>query len=160
MRGYLGDEEATATAVDGERLRTGDLGYLRDGELFWVGRVRERINLHGEKYDPSDFEPVLLTIDGVREGCFAAFGADDAAIGTQRLVIVSEVRDTAPAAVQTIADAICRRVPEEVGPTVGDLLLMAPGTMSKTSSGKRRHTFYRQLYESGSVEPIFRLDER
>lgn len=157
MLGYLGDEKATGRALDGDRLRTGDLGYLRGSELFWVGRVQERINLHGKKYDPSDFESVLLTIDGVREGCFAAFGADDAELGTQRLVVVSEVRATEPEALRAIADAICRRVFAEVGPTVGDLLLMAPGTMSKTSSGKRRHTLYRQLYESGSIEPIFRL---
>src|SRR5439155_12425759 len=63
MKGYLKDKTATNRALRSGFLRTGDLGYKRNGELFWVGRLRERINVYGRKLDPSDFEYLLLTID-------------------------------------------------------------------------------------------------
>lgn len=52
------------------------------------------VNLNGKKYDPSDFERFLFAVDGLREGCFAAFGIDDPGIGSQQLVIVSKVRES------------------------------------------------------------------
>src|SRR5690606_12899219 len=90
--GFMADAASTRRAHFGKFLRTGDLGYLRDGEVFWVGRVRERIAVRGKKFDPSDFERALLDIPGLRKGCFAAFGIDDSKTGTQRVVLVCEVQ--------------------------------------------------------------------
>jgi acyl-CoA synthetase (AMP-forming)/AMP-acid ligase II len=152
MRGYLGDDEATACAIRGDRLCTGDLGYLRNGELFWVGRVQERITVRGKKLDPSDFEPVLLTVAGLREGCFAVFGVEDEAQGTERIVVVAELRDPAAADAEAIAAEIRKQTFVRLGVTIGDVLLVAPRTLAKTSSGKRRHRHFRQLYLSGGLE--------
>ena len=91
---YLGDQRATRRTLFRDLLRTGDLGYMRGNELFWVGRRRERITTLGKKLDPSDFEQILLRISGLRNGCFAAFGVDDTQIGTQRIVVAAEVRTT------------------------------------------------------------------
>lgn len=154
MVGYLDDPDETAFAIRGEWLHTGDVGYLRHGELFWTGRLRERMNLNGKKYDPSDFERVLLTIDGLREGCFAAFGIDDPKRGSQRLVIISEVRDGAARAPQQIMADVRREIAGIMGLSVSEILLLPQGVMSKTSSGKRRHRFYRELFTRGELEPL------
>jgi acyl-CoA synthetase (AMP-forming)/AMP-acid ligase II len=154
MVGYLDDPDETAFAVRGEWLHTGDVGYLRNGELFWTGRLRERMNLNGKKYDPSDFERVLLNVEGLREGCFAAFGVDDPKRGSQRLVIISEARDGAPLAPEQIIAKLRREIAGTMGISVSEILLLPQGVMSKTSSGKRRHRFYRELFTRGELEPL------
>jgi len=154
MRGYLGDEENTQRAIRGRFLYTGDFGYLRGDELFWVGRVQERINLQGKKYDPSDFETVLLKIDGLRKGCFAAFGVDDEKLGSQRLVIVSEVSDTNHRPLHAILEEVREAAATSLGARVDEVVLLSQGTMTKTTSGKRRHRFYRELYLDGELKAL------
>jgi len=154
MVGYLDEPEETALAVRGDEIFTGDLGYLRNGELFWTGRVRERINLNGKKYDPSDFEGVLFEVDGLREGCFAAFGIDDASIGSQRLAIISEVRDGTEFSHDQILRDMRRQIATRMNISVSEILLLPQGAMSKTSSGKRRHRHYRDLHLAGQLEAV------
>jgi acyl-CoA synthetase (AMP-forming)/AMP-acid ligase II len=151
MMGYLGDTAATRRAFSHDLLRTGDLGYLRGQELFWVGRAKERITVRGRKLDPSDFEPVLLRVPGLRQGSFAAFGVEDAARGTQRVVIVAEVRDPPGRTQAEIVGDISREVFLHLGVTADEILLVRPGTLTKTSSGKRRHKFFRRQYLSGGL---------
>ena len=146
MEGFLKDTEQTNQTIIGDYLYTGDLGYKRGDEIFWAGRSRERINLHGKKYDPSDFENILFTVEELRKGCFAAFGIDDEAIGTERLVIVAEVRIGAPQSNDQIMQTIIERVMTDIGVTVNEVVLVPQGTMTKTSSGKRRHQYYKKLY--------------
>lgn len=151
MLGYMAEPEANAFALRGDYLVTGDLGYLRDGELFWTGRTKERITVRGRKWDPSDFEPILLNVHGLRAGCFAAFGVDDPQIGTQRIVIVSEVRDPSERPAEEIIGEVRRGVLSELGVNVDDVVLVEPGTLTKTSSGKRRHLHFRQMYSRGEL---------
>lgn len=154
MAGYLNDARATRGALLGQLLRTGDLGYLRGEELFWVGRVKERLNVRGKKMDPSDFEPVLLGISGLRQGCFAAFGVDEQGIGTQRVVIISEVREPNSRDPQELRAEIRDRILRRLGVIVDDVVLVQPGTLTKTSSGKRRHRYFKKLYLDGGLKPF------
>ncbi len=149
MTCYLKDEDATRRAMRGDLLLTGDLGYLRNGELFWVGRVKERITIRGKKLDPSDFEASLLEIDGLRPGCFVAFGVDDSVQGTQRVVILAERRDGASPPDDELVDQVRDRISIDLGVEVEEVVIMPKGTLSKTSSGKRRHTHFRELYQKG-----------
>jgi acyl-CoA synthetase (AMP-forming)/AMP-acid ligase II len=153
MDGYLKDAEATARALKDGLLRTGDLGYQRSGELFWVGRVKERITVRGRKFDPSDFEHLLFPIDGLRPGCFAAFGIDDRATGTQKVVVVSEVVAGLMRAPDEIVNEMRLATMESLGLTV-DALLVPTGTLTKTSSGKRRHRHFKRLYERGELPTL------
>lgn len=152
MEGYLADEEATDEAIVDDLLLTGDLGYLRRGELFWVGRAHERITVRGKKIDPSDFEPILFDVEGLRQGCFAAFGVDDPDSGTEVVVIVSEIRDPVDTDHEAVIGQIRRRVFARMGVGVADILLVAPGTLTKTSSGKRRHRHFKRMYEAGDLD--------
>ena len=146
MEGYLGDASTTHRVVLGNLVRTGDLGYLRNGELFWTGRARERINVRGKKVDPSDLEPILFAVDGLRQGCFVAFGVDDSEEGTQRLVIVCEVRTTDREALRRIVQEVRERVFVELDLVASEVILVAAGSLPKTSSGKRRHRHFKEAY--------------
>lgn len=146
---YLADPEATERTIRNGDLYTGDLGYLRDGELFWVGRVKERINVRGKKLDPSDFEPILLNIPGLRKGCFVAFGIDDPEQGTQRVVLIAEMSSEDAAETEEIRNRIANESLTCLGVNLSEIRLVGPNTLAKTSSGKRRHQHFRNLYLDG-----------
>ena len=153
---FMGQPDETANTLRGKYLVTGDLGYLRDGELFWTGRKRERINLAGVKHDPSDFEALLNEIDGLRKGCFVAFGVEDERIGTQRLYLVCEVVAAPKRSHAEICTEIRRAVATRLGITAGEIALVEKGLLTKTSSGKRRHVHFRDLYVNGEIECVHR----
>lgn len=151
MECYLGDPAATSHALEGGFLKTGDLGYTRDGELFWVGRLDDRITVRGRKIDPSCFEAPLLDVEGLRKGCFVAFGVDNAATGSQRVVVVAELaRDNVRPAADIERDVLGRLL-VDFGLTDVEILLAQPHSLDKTSSGKRRHAPYRRSYQAGSL---------
>ena len=145
------DPEATASAFQNGYLKTGDIGYLRDGEFFWTGRVQERIAIRGRKIDPSDFEKPLLDIPDLRTGSFAAFGQDDPALGTQRIVVIVEVQDERTQSVDEIKSAVKQAIVDALGVGVDDVVLVTSGTLTKTSSGKRRHRHFSDMYQRGQL---------
>lgn len=151
MEGYMYDPEATSAAFHEGLLKTGDLGYLRDGEFFWTGRVQERIAVRGRKIDPSDFERPLLTVADLRAGSFAAFGQDDSGLGTQRIVVIAEAQDERSQSVADIEAAVKQAILDGLGVGVDDVVLVASGTLTKTSSGKRRHRHFSDLYRRGQL---------
>jgi chorismate-pyruvate lyase len=153
MEGYLADPKETARVFSGNLLKTGDLGYLRDGELFWTGRTRECIAYRGRKIDPSDFEAPLLKIPDLRPGCFVAFGVDDAATGTEKIVIVSEVKDSSHRSLDAVRQDVTAAVATQLGMvSLSELVMVKRGTLTKTSSGKRRHRHFRELYLRGALD--------
>jgi fatty-acyl-CoA synthase len=154
---FMGQPDESAEVIKGAYVLTGDLGYLRGEELFWVGRKKERINLAGVKHDPSDFEALLNNIEGLRKGCFAAFGVEDESIGTQRLYIVCEVVDGVERPLIDICNEIRQGVATRLGVTVAEVALVAKGLLTKTSSGKRRHLHFRDLYLKGEIDLLQRV---
>ena len=74
MRGYLGDQQATAQKIRNGVLHTGDKGFLDpDGYIFLAGRADDLVKVSGEKVYPSEVENALETIDGVDEAAVIAF---------------------------------------------------------------------------------------
>ena len=153
---YLGDAEETQWAIREGLVRTGDLGYLRHGELFWTGRVRERITIRGRKIDPSEFEGILLRIPDLRPGCFAAFGVAESKLGTERLVVISEVQEPPAKSFDEIAAEIHERISQGLGVPLSDIMLVRKGVLTKTSSGKRRHRYFRELYLENKIESLYK----
>lgn len=135
-RGYWGRAEATAEAFaarlvpddgDGPFLRTGDLGFVLDGELYAAGRIKDTIILDGLKHYPQDIErTVEQSHPGVRAGCGAAFSIDDGA--RERVVIVyepsPELLDVDP-----VFRAITRAVSAAHGVAVAAIRLVERGTI-------------------------------
>jgi len=77
MRGYWEDAERTREAFAGPFLRTGDLGFLKDGYVYICGRSKEVVIVNGRNYYPQDMEWEASKIAGVRKGNVVAFGARD-----------------------------------------------------------------------------------
>jgi acyl-CoA synthetase (AMP-forming)/AMP-acid ligase II len=154
FRYYLQDEAATAAQFHGPYLLMADLGYMRDGELFWVGRRDERISVRARKIDPSEFEAPLMSVRGLRPGNFVFFGVDDAKSGTQQPVLVAEFRKEAGVAPETVALACRAAAVRSLGVTLGDVVLVPAGTLLKTTSGKRRHRYYRAVYQENGFQDL------
>ncbi|MBC7544102.1 MAG: fatty acyl-AMP ligase [Candidatus Sericytochromatia bacterium] len=149
MRGYLKNPEATAKAFDEAWLRTGDLGYVADGELYIVGRIKDVIIKGGKKYVPQDLELVAEQIGGVRKGCVVAFGVPDPETGTEAVVVVAETRQPAEEH-EAMAKLIANAVHLALGMHPDHVRLVAPGTIPKTSSGKLQRSRSREFWLTGN----------
>jgi amino acid adenylation domain-containing protein len=142
----------------GPYLRTGDLGFLLDGELYVTGRLKDLIIVRGRNLYPQDVERTLeASHPALRAGCGAAFAVE--AGGEERLVVVQEVERHGVRAVgdiEAIAEAVRRAVAEEHEVQVHDLVLLRTGTVPKTSSGKIQRHACRAGYLAGELEEIGR----
>jgi fatty-acyl-CoA synthase len=140
--GYYRDERATSDAFHDGWLRTGDLGYLVDGELVVCGRIKDVIILGGRNVHPQDVERAVGGLHGVRAGNVIAFGAPGKR-GRESLVVVAETKEAEHA---QIRDAIRAAVYDSVGLPPADIVLVEPGTLPKTSSGKLQRSLCKQRY--------------
>ena len=89
MQGYWRDAAKTAEALRGGWLHTGDLGYLAEGELYLVGRIKDMVIIGGRNLFPEDVERCAEQVEGVRKGNAIAFGVTSRK-GRERLVLVGE----------------------------------------------------------------------
>jgi acyl-CoA synthetase (AMP-forming)/AMP-acid ligase II len=134
-------------AADGP-LETGDLGFIAGGELFVTGRLKDLIIHRGENLHPAEIEATIAAADG-RLGPAGAVFAVEADEG-ERIVAVFEAKRALP---DGAASLILRAVAEAHGVKLHDLLLVAPGQVPRTSSGKVRRRACRDLYLAGALRP-------
>lgn len=141
MAGYYKRPDATAATFDGEWLRTGDLAYLLDGELVLCGRIKDVIIVAGRNVFPEDVERSVAEVEGVRAGNVIAFGVN----GSRRegIVVVAEARTDD---LDGVRDGVASRVRQVVGMSADDIVLVEPGTLPKTSSGKLQRSLCRDRY--------------
>ena len=134
MAGYRGDGEATAAALVGGWLRTGDLGYVDQGELFVTGRKKDVIIRAGQNLVPAVIEEVAARVEGLRDGGVAAVGLWSEERGTELAVVLAETRR--PRAEHPALTRAVREALRSHGFAVDEVRLVAPGTLPKTTSGK------------------------
>lgn len=152
--GYDGDPEGTAAAFHDGWLRTGDLGYLHEGRLAVCGRIKDVIIVGGRNVFPEDAERAAAAVDGVRAGNVIAFGASGRR-GSEALVVVAETKaEDDRERVRRVRDDVARSVRDAVGLAAKDVVLVRPGTLPKTSSGKLQRTLCRERYEETGLEPV------
>ncbi|MFJ3307064.1 fatty acyl-AMP ligase [Streptomyces sp. NPDC086549] len=145
---------ATLPGHEGRFLRTGDLGFLRDGELFVTGRRKDLIVIDGRNHYPQDLElSAELSHPALRPGCTAAFSVDLAAEGEQT-VLVAELSPEAAGESEKVTDLIRSAIGEAHGLSVRDVVLVHPGTIPKTSSGKIQRRATRAAYLDGSLAAV------
>jgi fatty-acyl-CoA synthase len=119
-------------------LRTGDLGYLYEGSLYIVGRLKDVMQIGGANYYPADIESVLQNIPGVRPGRIVAVAIHQPSIGTDCLVIVAEPKVSANE--PEIRDRIQEKVRQQIGLSVGKVVFLPKGRLPLTTSGKVMRT--------------------
>jgi 1-acyl-sn-glycerol-3-phosphate acyltransferase len=147
MQGYFRNAAATdAVMHENGWVDTGDLGYLADGELFVTARIKDVIIKGGRNLYPQEVEAVASEVAGVRRGCVAAFGVSDERLGTEKLVVVAETRETDRLLQDQIEAEIISRVDAQLGLPPDVVRLVAPQTVPKTSSGKIRRDACKQMY--------------
>lgn len=127
-------------------FRTGDLGYVVDGEVVVCGRAKDMLIVGGRNIFPHDVECVAAEVPGVRIGRVAAFGITGDA-GDQ-LVIAAETRDADP---EPLRRSISLAVSIEIGLTPAEVVVLSPGRLPTTSSGKLRRAETRLRFLSGDL---------
>jgi amino acid adenylation domain-containing protein len=154
--------EATLANGDGPYLRTGDHGFVSDGDLYVTGRIKDLIIIRGRNLYPQDIEQTVeASHPAVRSGCVAAFSIDVPIDGQdeERLAVALEVQaDVKPGEVVDIAAAIRRAISERHELSVHVVAMLRRGTIPKTSSGKIQRRACRAALLSGTLDVIGQVE--
>ncbi len=149
-QGYYRNPEQTKRLIHDGWLDSGDRAYLAGGEVYVTGRIKDIIIRAGRHIYPDELEAAVGGIVGVRKGCVAVFGSTDAPNGTERVVVLAETRVEDAAQRDSLRQAIVGAVVQLIGEPPDEVVLAAPHTVLKTSSGKIRRAASREIYESRS----------
>lgn len=143
---YHNAPELTAAVLVDGWLDTGDEGYISDGDLFFISRDKDLIVIGGEKHAPHDIETLINRVDGVREGCVVAFGVLNPERGTEEIAAVIETREKAEQARVELERSARRIVLSNTGLPLRHVILVPPGGVEKTTSGKLARRSTRERY--------------
>jgi acyl carrier protein len=149
--GYFRNQEETRKLFSGDWLETGDLAYFAAGEVYLTSRQKDIIIRGGRNIYPHELEERIGDIAGIRKGCTAAFASMKAEDRSEKLVILTESRQTDAQKLQKLKQQIYAVTTELLGMGADDIVIGRPGTVLKTSSGKIRRSACKQLYESGHI---------
>jgi fatty-acyl-CoA synthase len=145
MLGYWDDPEGTAhTIIDGW-IRTGDLGMSGPDGLYITGRLKDMIIVGGRNLYPEDAERVTSRLPGVRKGNAVAFGIVRKA--REGLVVIAETRLVGEEAAR-LAKQIATEVRKAMRIAADQVVLLVPGSLPKTPSGKLQRRLTRKLFEA------------
>lgn len=139
-------------------LRTGDLGALVDGELFITGRIKDLIILAGANFYPQDIEWVAQrSHDALRRDNGAAFylEADGSGKGREQVVLIQEMeRSRRGESTEPVFEAIVQAVWQQLEISLARIVLVPPGTVLRTSSGKIQRMANKRAYLAGELPAI------
>jgi acyl carrier protein len=142
-----------ADTGDGPFLRTGDLGCFRNGNLLVTGRLKDLIIVNGRNLYPQDIEWTVERVDSaLSPTCGAAFSAD--VDGQEQLVIVQELAPRERVDLLELLTTVRQAVAEEHEIHVHDVVLIKPGTIPRTSSGKIRRRATHNQYLAGDLQVL------
>jgi fatty acid CoA ligase FadD21 len=124
---------------DGPWLRTGDLGFISGGELFIVGRIKDLLIVRGRNHYPEDIEATVQEITGGRVAALAV-----PVNSTEELVTVIEIKKRTD--LSGVKSDVTSAISNAHGLNVGDLVLVSPGSIPTTTSGKIRRAACAEQY--------------
>ena len=140
-----------ADAGEQRFLRTGDLGFIRDGYLFITGRLKELIIIRGRNYYPQDIERTAReSCPAIRLGTGAAFSVS--ATTGERMVLVQEIHRRQKVDADQIFRSIREAIAEEHEVQIHEIVLVTPGSVPRTSSGKIQRNLCRKEFLEGRLE--------
>jgi 1-acyl-sn-glycerol-3-phosphate acyltransferase len=151
--GYFGNDTASRALWADGWLDTGDLGYLREGELFVTGRAKDLIIRGGRNIHPEDLEQALGQLAGVGPEGVAVFASADPERGTERMVVVVETALEDPAAREGLRLLVGKRSVDVLGVAPDQIVLVSSGSILRTPSLKIRRAATREAFEAGTLTP-------
>jgi acyl-CoA synthetase (AMP-forming)/AMP-acid ligase II len=151
LQEVLGDPGATARALVAGWLDTGDLGFVRAGELHLHGRARDLVIVRGANHAPEEFEGALDGVEGLRPGCAVALGYQPPGAGGEALLVLAEVQAGGRTDDAVLEERASRAVLERTGVAAHAVRLLAPGTLPRTSSGKPRRQEALRRFQAGEL---------
>jgi acetylornithine/succinyldiaminopimelate/putrescine aminotransferase/acyl-CoA synthetase (AMP-forming)/AMP-acid ligase II/predicted amino acid dehydrogenase/acyl carrier protein len=161
-QGYWNQPEASELGFqarledgDGPYLRTGDLGFLHDGQLYITGRIKDLIIIRGRNLVPQDIEQTIEQCDQAIRPAFVAAVSVDLG-GSEKLVVAAEVRREVRRSLDTNAliARIRSAVAAEYTVDVSAIALLRPGSLPKTSSGKTQRAQVRRDFLAGELDAL------
>ncbi len=148
--GYYQRPEANADLFRNGWLCTGDLAYMADGQMVMCGRIKDLIIVGGRNVYPQDIERAVGEVTEVRTGNVIAFSVEGRG-GKEAVAVVAETRATdRDALVGEVHDAVLHAV----GVPAKEVVLVKPGTLPKTSSGKLQRALCKEQYLGQALETI------
>ncbi len=148
---YLRKDE-TERSLMGGWFKTGDLGYLANGELYISGRKKDLIIVGGKNIYPQDIEAAIAEIEGVHPGRAVAFGIFNEEKGTEDVIVIAEIDPAKSENKLLISDEILRRVTQNTAVALRHVLLVDEKWLIKTSSGKIARSANKEKYLLENVQ--------
>ena len=153
MREYFNDPETTSAVLsDDGWLDTGDMGYLKGGDIFIVGRAKDLIIVNGKNHWPQDIEWAAEQLEGVKTGDVAAISVPGQNAEEVPMLLV-QCRTSEPALRAKLIEDLRRQVQSATSVTCL-IELVAPRALPRTSSGKLSRTKARTQYLSGNLQAL------
>ncbi|WED42134.1 AMP-binding protein [Legionella cardiaca] len=136
-------------------LKTGDLGFIHQGELFVCGRIKDLIIINGQNYYPHDFEFAAMSANPhIQKGCVIAFSEKTAV--TEQLVLVADLKKNTPAeAYPEIVADMQKAISSGFNLTANAIYLTPPKTIPKTTSGKLQRKKCAELIENNQIKYLY-----
>jgi acyl-CoA synthetase (AMP-forming)/AMP-acid ligase II len=159
--GYWNKPSETAFTFDakmanntkGSFLRTGDLGFLHEGELYITGRIKNLVICEGKNHYPHDIERTIeASHPAIRQSGCAVFSVDRS--GTENIVVIAEIDYRSIIKSEEVIKAIREAVSMDHGLHVNDIVLTNPGRIPKTTSGKIKHFLCKEYYLAEAFNEI------
>lgn len=151
MQGYYRNEAATAAVMHQGFIASGDYAYQVNGEFYITGRMKDLIIKAGRNLYPAEIEEIVSHVDGVRQGCVVAFGINDTERGTEQLIVVAEVKAKKKKNRRKIVQHIQEAIDQSLDIMPDHIVVVAPHSVPKTSSGKLQRAACKQLYLQGKL---------
>jgi acyl-CoA synthetase (AMP-forming)/AMP-acid ligase II len=136
FNGYFRNRAANDAAFDGAWFRTGDMGFVYEGELYVCGRIKEMLIVHGRNYYANDIEEIVNRVDGIKPGRVVALGVYDPVTATEEAVIMAETVLPEGDGRIALSQAIRSQVFDTLSLSLRRVEIASEGTLIKTTSGK------------------------
>ena len=145
-------------------LRTGDLGFLHNNELFICGRLKDLIIIAGRNYYPQDIEATAEATSPtlIRPGCSAAFTIDPTHDGGEEVALVMELKEVPSSAAE--AESVCNKLANDVRGAItqehslgiSQIVFLKTKTVPKTTSGKIARAWCRKGFLAGTLQAVYK----
>lgn len=151
MQGYYRRPEATAKITHDSWYDSGDFAYMVDGGVYITGREKDVIIKAGRNLYPQEVEEIVGDLDNVRKGCVVALGVRNSKKGTEQFIVIAETHAKEKFQIREIQSDIVETVATSMGLPPDEVVIVPPGTILKTSSGKLQRNATKQAYLEGKL---------